>query len=88
MKRGLLINAVAAALVTVLSGGCGSSGGNAPSAGPAVMLRLGYTSYLADAPALVGLQMGFFGAGPGRVTVVSVPFVSVTTEAAVPERHV
>ena len=89
MKRALIAAGVAAA--TVLAAGCGSSGssgsssstpaGSGNSAAPAT-LRLGYLVNITHAPALVGIQKGFFTKELGSgVTLKLTPFSSGTQEA-------
>lgn len=77
MRPSLVISAVAVA--AALLGGCGSAGNGAvPGPGPSVVLRLGYTSSLADSPALVGFPEGSLHG----VTVEPVSFASMQAEAA------
>jgi NitT/TauT family transport system substrate-binding protein len=77
MRPSVVISAVAA--VAALLGGCGSAGnGAALGPGLSVVLRLGYTSSLADSPALVGFPEGSL---PG-VTVEPASFASIPAEAA------
>jgi NitT/TauT family transport system substrate-binding protein len=74
---------LAGVAAVVLAAGCSS----APRAShplvpaPTGSLRLGYTTDLADAPALVGLQMGFLDADLGAVTLHAMPFTSPAGEA-------
>ncbi len=89
-RAGFAAGPVAVVAVTVLLAGCASpAGGNAGNqgsqAGPAGVLRLGYLLELADAPALAGVQMGFFGAALGRVRLEQVAFASNAAEVAAVE---
>ena len=79
---------VAAACVAavVLLGGCSSSSSTTSSYAPTGLLRLGFTLNLADAPALVGLQMGYFQADLQRATLEPVQFTSNTAEVEALER--
>ncbi len=91
MKRALI--AAGAAVATVLAAGCASSGlsstpsssgsstGSAAASAP-VTLRLGFLVNITHAPALVGIQEGFFTKELGRgVTLQLTPFSSGTQEA-------
>jgi len=91
MKRALIAAGVAVA--TVLAAGCASSGssgtsgtsgsssGSAAASAP-VTLRLGFLVNITHAPALVGIQEGFFKKELGRgVTLQLTPFSSGTQEA-------
>jgi NitT/TauT family transport system substrate-binding protein len=73
---------VLAALAAVLAvAGCSPGAApRKPASVASATLRLGYTTDLADAPALAGLQMGFIGSGAG-VIVDPVPFTSPVAEA-------
>lgn len=88
MKRALIAAGVAAA--TVLAAGCASSGSSSSSSTPGgsgnssapVTLRLGYQVNITHAPALVGIQEGFFTRELGsNVTLKLTPFSSGTQEA-------
>jgi NitT/TauT family transport system substrate-binding protein len=85
MRPSLAISAVAAALAVALLGGCGSAGsGPAPGPAPSVpvaVLRLGYMTSLADAPALAGMQLGYLSNQLGRMTLAPVVFSTNTAEA-------
>jgi len=86
-KTALAVRPVTMVAVAVLLGGCasaasGNAGNHGSQADPAGVLRLGYMLELADAPALAGLQMGFFGTALGRVTLAQVPFTSNAAELA------
>ena len=72
--------------LAVLLSGCSSSSSTTVSSGPTGLLRLGFTLNLADAPALAGLQMGYFQADLGRVTFQPVPFTSNQAEVEALER--
>ncbi|MET0854198.1 MAG: ABC transporter substrate-binding protein [Microterricola sp.] len=54
-------------LVTMLSG-CATPAGDVPATGPAEELRLGYFDNVTHAPALVGLEKGFFEEELGDTT--------------------
>ena len=91
MKRALIAAGVAVA--TVLAAGCASSGSSSTSGTPGsstgsaaasapVTLRLGFLVNITHAPALVGIQEGFFKKELGRgVTLQLTPFSSGTQEA-------
>ncbi len=82
MKRAIIAVGVAAA--TALAAGCSSSGGTTDSkgAGSPVVLRLGYLTNITHAPALIGLEKGFFAKELGKnVTLKPVPFATGTLEA-------
>jgi NitT/TauT family transport system substrate-binding protein len=91
MKRALIAAGVAVA--TVLAAGCASSGSSSTSSSPGsstgtaaasapVTLRLGFLVNITHAPALVGIQEGFFKKELGRgVTLQLTPFSSGTQEA-------
>jgi NitT/TauT family transport system substrate-binding protein len=79
MRRAYVM--LAALAVALVLAGCSSGTRSAPPRpGPSATLRLGYTTDLADAPALTGIQMGFIGSGAG-VIVDAVPFTSPVAEA-------
>ena len=88
MRRVLL--AAGAAAVTVLAVGCGSSSGSSSSSSSAsaashnqasVTLRLGFLANITHAPALVGLNKGFFTKNLGNgVTLKTSVFSSGTQE--------
>jgi len=71
----------AAAAAAVLLAGC-SSASTTTQVRETGTLRLGFTFSLADAPALTGLQMGYFGADLGGLIVDPVPFTSNAAEVA------
>jgi NitT/TauT family transport system substrate-binding protein len=85
MRPSLVISAAAAALAAALLGGCSPAGrGPAPGPAPSVpsgVLRLGYTTSLADAPALAGMQMGYLSNQLGRMTLAPVVFSTNVAEA-------
>lgn len=83
MRR--MATAIAMAAMVLLSA-CSSSSSTTVSYAPTGLLRLGFTLNLAEAPALVGLQMGYFQADLGRVTLQSVPFTSNAAEIEALER--
>ena len=81
MKR--VITGLAAAGITLLAVGCGSSGGSGSggSADPQVTLRLGYLENVTHATALVGIKEGFFTKNLGHnVTLKLYPFSTGTEE--------
>src|SRR5450756_2776609 len=51
-----------------------------PGAQASGILRLGLTEDAADAPALVGWQLGFFGRNLGKVTLEPAPFTTTAAE--------
>jgi NitT/TauT family transport system substrate-binding protein len=77
--------AAAIAAMTLLSA-CSSSSSTTVSYAPTGSLRLGFTLNLAEAPALIGLQMGYFQADLGRVTLKPVTFTSNAAEIEALER--
>ena len=88
MKRALIAAGVAA--VTVLAAGCGSSASSSSSnssvgsgdAPAPVTLRLGFLVNITHAPALVGIQEGFFTKELGsNVTLKLTPFSTGTEES-------
>jgi NitT/TauT family transport system substrate-binding protein len=82
MRRALV--AAAAAAMTLLASGCGSSGTStsSTSASDPVTLRLGFLENITHASALVGIQKGFFAKDLGsNVTLKLVPFSTGTQEA-------
>lgn len=78
--------AAACMAAMVLLGGCSSSSSSTISYAPTGLLRLGFTLDLADAPALTGLQMGYFQADLSRVTFQPVEFTSNAAEIEALER--
>jgi NitT/TauT family transport system substrate-binding protein len=87
--RRVLVAAVVAA-VTVLAAGCGSSGSSSSSSTPTasgaaatpVTLRLGFLANITHAPALAGIEEGFFKKELGsNVTLQLTPFSSGTQES-------
>jgi sulfonate transport system substrate-binding protein len=85
MRRAFIAAGVAA--VTALAAGCTSSGastgGSGSGSGSApVVLRLGYLTNITHAPALIGIEKGFFAKELGKnVTLKTVPFSTGTEEA-------
>jgi NitT/TauT family transport system substrate-binding protein len=79
MKR---VTAAVAAAAAILLAGCSSGNGTASQARETGTLRLGFTFSLADAPALAGLQMGYFSMQLNGVTVDPVPFATNAAEEA------
>jgi NitT/TauT family transport system substrate-binding protein len=82
MKRALI--AVGAVAVTALAAGCSASAATSKhSAGSSpVVLRLGYQENITHAPALIGLEKGFFTKELGKNVILKpVPFTSGTLEA-------
>jgi sulfonate transport system substrate-binding protein len=79
-RRALL--ATGAATVTALAAGCGSSAASAGS-GPGrdhVTLRLGFLANITHAPALVGVDKGFFAQHLGRSVTLSIKIFSSGTQ--------
>lgn len=60
MKKSRIFSLAALATAVMLTAGCATSSGNAEPEGPATELRLGYFANVTHAPALVGLEEGFF----------------------------
>jgi NitT/TauT family transport system substrate-binding protein len=88
MRRALIAAGLAAA--TVLAAGCGSSGSTSSSGSSAgsggssapVTLRLGFLVNITHAPALVGIEEGFFRKElGGNVTLKLTPFSTGTEES-------
>jgi len=79
MRR--VVAVAAAVVVAVLLAAC-SSGSTSTPPRQTGTLRLGFTFSLADAPALVGLQTGYFGADLPGVIVEPAPFGSNAAEVA------
>jgi NitT/TauT family transport system substrate-binding protein len=92
MKKALAAAGIAAA--TLLAAGCGSSagstsgsggsgsGGSTAAASAPVTLKLGFLANITHAPALVGVQKGFFTKNLGSgVTLKLTPFSTGTQEA-------
>jgi NitT/TauT family transport system substrate-binding protein len=84
MRRALV--AAAAAAITLLAAGCGSSGtsssGSSDPGTPLVTLRLGFLENITHASALVGIKEGFFTKDLGNgVTLKLTPFSTGTEEA-------
>jgi NitT/TauT family transport system substrate-binding protein len=85
MRRAFI--AVGVAAVTALAAGCSSAGGSTGgssggSSGDSVVLRLGYLTNITHAPALIGIEKGFFAKELGKnVTLKPVPFSTGTEEA-------
>ncbi len=81
MRRALL--SAGAIAVTVLAAACGSSAasssGSSQAAAP-VTLRLGFLANITHAPALVGVDKGFFTQSLGRNVTLSVKIFSTGTE--------
>jgi NitT/TauT family transport system substrate-binding protein len=83
MKR-IFAACAAAAAITLLAAGCGSSDSPGSSGGTAsdVVLRLGYLQNITQAPALVGVKEGFFTKNLGHgVTLQLAPYSTGTEEA-------
>src|ERR1035441_2551659 len=82
MRRALL-SAGAVALI-VLAAACGSSGSSSSSSSSAaaaqVTLRLGFLANITHAPALVGVDKGFFTKSLGKNVTLSVKIFSTGTE--------
>jgi NitT/TauT family transport system substrate-binding protein len=80
MRRALL--AAGAAAVTVLAAGCGSSAASSSSgSGPAsVTLRLGFLANITHAPALVGVDKGFFTEALGKNVTLKVSIFDSGTD--------
>jgi NitT/TauT family transport system substrate-binding protein len=84
MRRGLL--AAGAVAVTVLAAACSSSaassgsGSNSGSSAAPVTLRLGFLANITHAPALVGVDKGFFTQSLGKNVTLSVKIFSTGTE--------
>lgn len=72
----------AAAVAALLLAGCGSASSSSTQISESGTLRLGFTFNLADAPALAGLQMGYFTANLPGVVVDAAPFASTAAEVA------
>lgn len=68
-------------LLVVMVMGCSSSATTQPPPPQTGVLRLGYTTSLADAPALAGLQMGYLNTRLGHMTLTPAVFTSNTAEA-------
>jgi NitT/TauT family transport system substrate-binding protein len=84
MRR--VVAAVCTAAMVLLSGCSSSSSSSTVSYAPTGLLRLGFTLNLAEAPALVGLQMGYFQADLGRVTLQPISYISNAAEIEALER--
>lgn len=72
----------AAAIAAVALAGCSSSASSTSQVSESGTLRLGFTFNLADAPALAGLQLGYFNANLRGVIVDPAPFASNAAEVA------
>ena len=81
MVRRVVVAVAAAATAVLLLAAC-SSGSGSTQAEETGTLRLGFTSSLADAPALAGLQMGYFAADLPGMIVNPVPFTTNAAEVA------
>jgi NitT/TauT family transport system substrate-binding protein len=85
MRRALVAAAVAGiAATTALAAGCSSSssGSGDPSSSAPVVLRLGFLTNITHAPALIGIDKGFFAKELGKnVTLELKPFSTGTEEA-------
>jgi NitT/TauT family transport system substrate-binding protein len=83
MRRAVLATAVAVA--TLLAAGCGASQASSSSGGDPgspVVLRLGFLTNITHAPALIGVEKGFFAKNLGHgVQLKLVPFATGTLEA-------
>jgi NitT/TauT family transport system substrate-binding protein len=83
MRRAVLATAVAVA--TLLAAGCGASqasSSNGGDPGSPVVLRLGFLTNITHAPALIGVEKGFFAKNLGHgVQLKLVPFATGTLEA-------
>src|SRR3984885_784094 len=79
MRRVVLAAGVAA--IAALAAGCGSSASSGSSSSSHVTLRLGFLANITHAPALVGLNKGFFTKNLGDgVTLKTSVFSSGTQE--------
>jgi NitT/TauT family transport system substrate-binding protein len=74
--------ALAAAVAAVLLAGCSSASSTTSQVSETGTLRLGFTFGLADAPALAGLQLGYFTADLPGVAVAPAPSASTAAEVA------
>ncbi len=85
MRRALVAAAAAGiAATTALAAGCStsSSGSGDPSSSAPVVLRLGFLTNITHAPALIGIDKGFFSKELGKnVTLELKPFSTGTEEA-------
>jgi NitT/TauT family transport system substrate-binding protein len=75
-----------AAAATVLVAGCSSPSRPKPPPPPTGLLRLGYTTTLADAPVLAGLRLGYYATELGGVTLQAEPFPDTAAEARALQR--
>lgn len=75
-----------AAAVTALMAGCSSPSKPKPPPPPTGLLRLGYTTTLADAPVLAGLRLGYYATELGGVTLQAKPFPDTAAEARALQR--
>lgn len=78
MRRALL--AAGAAAVTVLAAGCSSSAASSSSGSGSVTLRLGFLANITHAPALVGVEKGFFSQALGKNVTLKVSIFDSGTE--------
>lgn len=74
------------AVAIVLVAGCSSPAKPKPPPPPTGVLRLGYTTTMADAPVLAGLRLGYFSVDLGEVTLQAVPFPDTAAEAQALQR--
>lgn len=74
--------AAMAAMAAMALAGCSSSASSTTQISETGTLRLGFTFNLADAPAMAGLQLGYFTAALPGVLVNPAPFASTTAEVA------
>lgn len=85
LRRGVLL-ACAIALLAPVAGCSSAPAKPKPLPAPTGALRLGYTTGLADAPVLAGLQLGIFSSVLGQVTLAPTPFGSTAAETLALER--
>jgi NitT/TauT family transport system substrate-binding protein len=79
-RRVRVKRAVILLVLALLAAGCSSTVTTPPPARTGV-LRLGYTTSLADAPVLAGLQMGYLNSQLGHMTLTPAVFTTNTAEA-------
>ena len=86
LRRPAVAALFAMTVAAVLAAGCSSPSKPKPPPAPTGVLRLGYTTTLADAPVLAGLRLGYYATELGGVTLQAVPFPDTAAETRALQR--
>ena len=86
LRRPAVAALFAVTVAAVLAAGCSSPSKPKPPPALTGVLRLGYTTTLADAPVLAGLRLGYYATELGGVTLQAVPFPDTAAETRALQR--